>query len=241
MKSAYSTLGVPGNASTEDIERAFQQAQLYYSHERIGDNPALADKFVDIRNAYKVLRDPEQRAAHDRKLVSLAAPVAARAASRGRPAPAVIESSGPSPLMIAGIVIALLIGGGMYLQVRRENARQEEVKREAEQAHKAAEADRRARQQEAEQAVAKAKAAADAERQERRDSEQAIYRANAIQSQRDAMENQRRQQATYEERRRESEARATEQRRVHEAQRRLAADKASIRELCYLNYRRSDC
>ncbi len=68
MKSAYSILGIPGNATQSEIDQAFQKATSHYSHERLGDDPEAISRLTDVRNAHKLLSDADMRAAHDRKL-----------------------------------------------------------------------------------------------------------------------------------------------------------------------------
>ena len=68
MKSAYMVLGVPGNASPEDIDAAFSHAREVYPPQRLAQEDGAVDKFNEVKQAYGILRDPDARAAHDRKL-----------------------------------------------------------------------------------------------------------------------------------------------------------------------------
>lgn len=127
MKSAYLVLGIPGNASTEDIEQAFANATAYYTPSRLASASADVEKFLDIKNAYRVLKDPDSRAAHDRKLN------ASNAASgaRGRPATTVYaeaESSWltrPFPLIVLAAFLVFFIG--YFVNQKREAAAKELV------------------------------------------------------------------------------------------------------------------
>jgi molecular chaperone DnaJ len=61
----YEILGVPRNASSEDIKKAFRQQALKYHPDR-NDDPDASEKFKDAAEAYQILSDAEQRAAYDR-------------------------------------------------------------------------------------------------------------------------------------------------------------------------------
>ena len=70
MKSAYTVLGVPGNASADDIEQAYLKGTAHYSASKFSDDKSSVDKVLAIRDAYKLLSNYEMRAAHDRKLTA---------------------------------------------------------------------------------------------------------------------------------------------------------------------------
>lgn len=61
----YEVLGVPRNASQEDIKRAFRRLARQY-HPDVSDAPDAEERFKEINEAYAVLSDPEKRAAYDR-------------------------------------------------------------------------------------------------------------------------------------------------------------------------------
>ncbi len=62
MKDYYKILGVPRNATKEEIKRAFRKLALKYHPDRGGD----AQKFKEISEAYSVLSDDKKRAQYDR-------------------------------------------------------------------------------------------------------------------------------------------------------------------------------
>jgi curved DNA-binding protein len=70
----YEALGVPQDASAEDIRRAYRALARQY-HPDINKQPGAEDRFKEISEAYEVLRDPEKRARYD------------RFGARGRPGP----------------------------------------------------------------------------------------------------------------------------------------------------------
>ncbi len=63
----YEILGVPRNATQEDIKRAFRRlAKQYHPDVYKGDRKEAERRFHKIAEAYEVLSDPEKRAQYDR-------------------------------------------------------------------------------------------------------------------------------------------------------------------------------
>jgi curved DNA-binding protein len=61
----YETLGVPRDASNEDIRKAYRKLARE-NHPDVNKDPAAEDRFKEISEAYEVLRDDEKRAKYDR-------------------------------------------------------------------------------------------------------------------------------------------------------------------------------
>ena len=61
----YETLGVPKNASQDEIKSAFRKLARQY-HPDVSEAPDAEDRFKEINEAYAVLSDDEKRAAYDR-------------------------------------------------------------------------------------------------------------------------------------------------------------------------------
>ncbi len=61
----YETLGVPKNASQDEIKSAFRKLARQY-HPDVSDAHDAEDRFKEINEAYAVLSDDEKRAAYDR-------------------------------------------------------------------------------------------------------------------------------------------------------------------------------
>jgi|FLYL01.1.fsa_nt_gi molecular chaperone DnaJ len=64
-KDYYEILGVPRDATNEEIKRAFRRLAMQYHPDRNKEDGAEA-RFKEIGEAYEVLSDPEKRAAYDR-------------------------------------------------------------------------------------------------------------------------------------------------------------------------------
>ena len=65
FRDYYEVLGVPRDADTEDIRRAYRKLARE-NHPDINKDPAAEDRFKEISEAYEVLRDEERRRQYDR-------------------------------------------------------------------------------------------------------------------------------------------------------------------------------
>ncbi|MEN3040862.1 MAG: J domain-containing protein [Bacteroidia bacterium] len=65
-KDYYAILGVPRNASQEEIKRAYRRLARQYHPDANPGNKAAEEKFKEIQEAYEVLSNPEMRAKYDR-------------------------------------------------------------------------------------------------------------------------------------------------------------------------------
>jgi len=64
FKDYYETLGVARDASTDDIKKAYRKLAHKY-HPDISKDPQGEEKFKEVNEAYKTLKDPELRKAYD--------------------------------------------------------------------------------------------------------------------------------------------------------------------------------
>ena len=60
----YQILGVPRDASQEDIQRAYRKLARTY-HPDVNHDPGAEDRFKEISEAYDVLSDPQTRRRYD--------------------------------------------------------------------------------------------------------------------------------------------------------------------------------
>ncbi len=65
QRDYYEVLGVPKNASNEDLKSAFRRLARQY-HPDVNSEPDAEERFKEINEAYAVLSDSDRRAAYDR-------------------------------------------------------------------------------------------------------------------------------------------------------------------------------
>lgn len=59
-KDYYEVLGVPKNASEQDIKKAYRSMAKKYHPDRNKDNPEAEAKFKEVQEANEVLSDPQK-------------------------------------------------------------------------------------------------------------------------------------------------------------------------------------
>ncbi len=66
QRDFYNVLGVPRNASLDDIKKAYRGLAMRWHPDRNPDNEEVVQRFKDITEAYRTLSDPDKRARYDR-------------------------------------------------------------------------------------------------------------------------------------------------------------------------------
>ncbi len=89
FKDYYKTLGIPRNASQEDIKKAFRKLARQFHPDVAKDKKNAEEKFKEINEAYEVLGDPQNRTKYDNLGADGGAAAAFQGASgrRGRRGP----------------------------------------------------------------------------------------------------------------------------------------------------------
>lgn len=68
-RDPYLVLGLGPEASAAEISRAYRRAAWETHPDRHPEDPTAAERFNAVSDAYETLRDPNRRAAYDRKYV----------------------------------------------------------------------------------------------------------------------------------------------------------------------------
>ena len=79
----YSLLGVPRNATTDQLRRAYRESALRL-HPDKNVRPGDTELFLDVNKAYEILIDADQRARYDETLAQVEADAASQSIFRGQ-------------------------------------------------------------------------------------------------------------------------------------------------------------
>jgi len=66
MRDPYDVLGLPRNASNDDIKKAYRRLAREQHPDQNPDNPRAEERFKDLSSAYDLLSDPKKKADYDR-------------------------------------------------------------------------------------------------------------------------------------------------------------------------------
>jgi len=65
MSDLYEVLGVPKDASPEQIKKAYRELAFKYHPDRNPDSTAAEEKFKLVNEAYSTLSDPDKKSRYD--------------------------------------------------------------------------------------------------------------------------------------------------------------------------------
>ncbi|WP_223536298.1 J domain-containing protein [Pseudomonas sp. GL-B-16] len=68
-KPLYERMSLPGGASDEDIKRAYKKGVLKHHPDKHPDDPLAQGRFIQFREAYEILSDPQRRSWYDSGLI----------------------------------------------------------------------------------------------------------------------------------------------------------------------------
>ncbi len=242
MKSAYVVLGIPGNASTQEVEAAYLKSTQYYSRERLVKDESALARLAEIKEAYKLLTHAEFRQAHDRKLSA-----SVNRSAVAAPRVVMVEQDAPwfsKPLQLIALLVVILFATGGYMSYSRQQVKKEQAIFELAQKKLEAEAAQIVQKQQEKADADRVRMVAESERKERQFRAESSYvasRASAVYSQQEAQANRQMENDQRNALQQARDAKNEERQRIYDAERRVAADKQRVRELCYQNYRRPDC
>jgi len=70
VKDYYYFLGIPQNASAEDIKKAYRKLSLKYHPDKNENDDYFSDRFKEVKEAYEMLTDPQRKRIYDQNLGS---------------------------------------------------------------------------------------------------------------------------------------------------------------------------
>lgn len=86
LDNYYKMLGVPENASAEDIKKGYRKMAMKYHPDRNSGSTVAGEIFKKVQGAYDVLSDPSKRAMFDKQLRMQPKKAAPKAAAKEAPA-----------------------------------------------------------------------------------------------------------------------------------------------------------
>lgn len=240
VKTLYSALGLETDAGYDDIEAAFTRLRLKYPQSLLDTDEAARIRFQAIRHAHAILKDPDSRAAYDRRISR----AGIRTTVTGMPADSGWMAA--RPVIVLSMVI-LLVSGMWWYHARQTAAEEAEALQRVLQL---AEAEKRRQAELQAQEAARRQALFEMQQQRQQETQERQWQQEARQASRQVDADLRNAQAQAEaQKRRERQDQETRERQQRmerqqaerEAQLRLQREQAELRRICMERYRRPDC
>ncbi len=109
-RDLYALLGVAPSATTDEIAAAFRERAKELHPDRAPDDPATAERFKELSEAYATLTKPERRARYDEQRRQRTPAPAEPTRSRGAQ---FLATPGRARAAVIGGIVCLLLGAAM--------------------------------------------------------------------------------------------------------------------------------
>lgn len=105
MKNYYKVLGVPPDASIDEVDKAYEVLSHQYDPEKNKGDKYAEERFIDIAIAYKTLSDSEKRNDYDKILAEIQPGAGTSGRQQGYPAQNTRSKSRLPFILLGGVIV----------------------------------------------------------------------------------------------------------------------------------------